>query len=316
MEDMQASKPHLSGSLSGHLVPGSFFLAVGSFFLGLTFVRCRALAKDSGEHSDNKKNMLSKYAGGHTGITTLFCKSYIPEPNFKIIHHAGYVLMILSIVGIIFEGGGGILTRENGTFFSNAGHQTLYALFIFVGLAARYESNHIFPIESMRWAVALAEFGCYLLWNEHALHKKDYLDIRVHTIMAQLCLMSCISFIWSISSPRNFVAYVTSLCTISLQGSWLITLGINVNHPMSHHNIGVFIVLEILAHAFIVALCGIYCANLQRESLLRDRQYTSIPVDALDGKNNRHGNFVIDDDDDTLPSDSSVELVEQAVPVV
>ncbi len=179
------------GNFIGHLVPASFFLGFGAFFLLLTLKRCRELQCKASK--DGPSSVAS------------FVDTHVPE-NPRVLRRSGVVLMICTTMGFILEAGGGL--KDGKGFFYELAHEVMYGTAFFVGMACHLEADGRLCPNSHRYALSFAFLMQYLLWYEHALMLvEDPLANRVHMIQAQINLIASLVFGYSAHAPRSMFAY-------------------------------------------------------------------------------------------------------------
>jgi hypothetical protein len=198
-----------SGNVAGHVIPGSFFVGVGLFFLFLTAWRLF-------KAQSNKE----------------FCSNHLPEQNMSLLKWVSTTLAICAILGILGEGIGRwlILGDYSGTksFFNQLQHITLYFLFIVAGSLGFFESIDWLPANSFRTGISLAFLAQALVWHEHSLMKTNLVDQRIHSLIAFTSLAAGVFMIISIYKPSHLVPFVASLIFITWQGIWLFAAAYNI----------------------------------------------------------------------------------------
>jgi hypothetical protein len=211
MDDTNLSdNAHLSGNVAGHVIPGSFFVGFGLFFLFLT--AWRLFKAESNEE---------------------FCSNHIPERNMSLLKWVSAALVICSILGILGEGIGrwlilGDYAPGTNTFFNQLQHITLYFLFVVAGSLGFFESINWLPANSFRTGISLGFLAQALIWHEHSLMKMNLVDQRIHALIAFTSLASGVFMIVSIYKPSHLVPYVASLLFITWQGAWLFAAAYNI----------------------------------------------------------------------------------------
>jgi hypothetical protein len=197
-----------SGTVGGHVIPGSMFVLAGLFFVILTLKR---LWCDSKSVSD-------------------FCEHHIPERNMTILMHSGLIIMMGTMFGIFIEGCGDILFLGHSyhSFFANKQHMTLYILYFISGLVTFLESHSQLPPDSSRMAFTLAVLAEAIIWNEHSQMKMNLVDQRIHALVALTCLGASIMFTISIIRTDWIIPFMGSFLFIIWQGLWLLAAAYNI----------------------------------------------------------------------------------------
>ena len=198
-----------SGSVGGHVFPGSFFIGVSIFFLVLTTQRlfnCESIED--------------------------FCALHIPERNPKVLRRVGMVAVVGTLLGILIEGVGGelFLGEAGHPFFQNLQHITLYALFFVSGLVGVLESVNWLPQDAFRAATAFAFSAEAIIWNEHAQMKMNLVDQRIHFLVALTCFGSASMMIISLYRPDQLFPFVGAFLFMLWQGLWLFAAAYNIRH--------------------------------------------------------------------------------------
>lgn len=198
---------HFSGTVGGHVIPGSFFAGFGLFFLVLTAQRL--FKAESNEE---------------------FCSNHIPERSTSILRRVSLVLIICTILGICIEGLGGqlFLGEEGHSFFRNLQHITLYTMFCFAGVVGLFESYQFLPNDSFRAAVAVALLGETIIWHEHSLMKMNLVDARIHALVAFTSFGSATLMAISVYKPDHLVPFIGSFLFMLWQGLWLFAAAYNI----------------------------------------------------------------------------------------
>eukprot|EP00568_Trieres_chinensis_P008436 CAMPEP_0183293464 /NCGR_PEP_ID=MMETSP0160_2-20130417/2141_1 /TAXON_ID=2839 ORGANISM="Odontella Sinensis, Strain Grunow 1884" /NCGR_SAMPLE_ID=MMETSP0160_2 /ASSEMBLY_ACC=CAM_ASM_000250 /LENGTH=279 /DNA_ID=CAMNT_0025454585 /DNA_START=60 /DNA_END=899 /DNA_ORIENTATION=+ len=269
-----------SGDFKGHAIPAFFFFGFGTFFLVLSLLRSQSLPP------------------GRT-----LCDIHVPERNFGLIRAVSFVLVVATTLGFIYEGVGGCITTVDipwpGCFSHQATHQILYLSFGFVGIVGLLESFKRFPADSSRMALSLALLLEYVLWNEHALMKKDDTDRRVHMLQAQVCLVSSVVFAFSVYSPKSSVAYVAGWATLVLQSMWLLTGGVNADYKkLEMHMIAAYLCGEVLLLGFVIVVVAACCggnSEAERDNSIQNgsKEYEHLRIE--------HENEDFDEDEPVCP---------------
>ena len=106
-----------------------------------------------------------------------FCETFVPEKNIGLLRKLSVVILILTTVGILFEGLGGCVTDYGGKpegfacFFHQSSHMVLYLTFAAVAGILLLEASSYLPLDSGRAALSLTLVLNYVLWHEHSLMK-------------------------------------------------------------------------------------------------------------------------------------------------
>jgi hypothetical protein len=197
-----------SGTVGGHVIPGSMFVLAGLFFILLNLRRLWCQSKSAAD----------------------FCAHHIPERNMTILMHAGIIIMMGTMFGIFIEGCGDILFLGHSyhSFFANKQHMTLYILYFLSGLVTFLESHSQLPCDSSRMAFTLAVMAEAVIWNEHAQMKMNLVDQRIHALVAFTCLGASIMFVISIIRTDWIIPYIGSFVFITWQGLWLLAAAYNI----------------------------------------------------------------------------------------
>ena len=195
--NMDMDMSHKTGYFSGHAVAATGFVAFGVFFLGLTLKRARSLPRGAS-----------------------FAEEHIPEKNPMLLIRGGLVLIPVTLFGVCFEAPG----WDN--IIAPLTHISLYLCFMMVGFTALLEGMKRIPQDSVRIAIVITMMLNYVLWNEHANMKEVTADIRLHKLLAQLCLVAAAIVAYSIKYPENVIVYVMQPGICILMGLWLYTGGV------------------------------------------------------------------------------------------
>lgn len=272
---MSGMEGGFSGSVGGHVFPGSFFIGVSIFFLILTTQRL--FKCDSIED---------------------FCATHIPERNPKVLRRVGLVAVIGTLLGICVEGVGGelFLGEAPHPFFQNLQHITLYTLFFFSGVVGILESVDLLPQESFRAATATAFLAEAIIWNEHAQMKMNLVDQRIHVLVALTCLGSSVMMIISLYKPNHMLPFVGGFLFMLWQGLWLFAAAYNIRH-VPHFDLEEmtsYFILEGVALGLCVLVVSICwhrkCAS---HGLVKDDAYARVHLSQVDDDDD-------DDDDDAV----------------
>lgn len=230
---MEMDDNNFSGTVIGHVIPGSFFVGFGLFFLILA-TRRLSKADSVGE----------------------FCETHVPEKDLGLMKRIGILVIVCTVIGILVEGIGGMFTW--GRFFSNMQHITLYTLFLFSGIVGLMEAVQWLPPDSFRAGVAFALFSEALIWHEHSLMKMNFVDQQIHALASISCLGSGVCMAFSIVRPNNLAAYIASFLFMLWHGLWLNAAAVNIAaevHWNDEHMVSYFI-LEGVFLGCITAVVG------------------------------------------------------------
>lgn len=217
------------GNMLGHVVPGLFYLVTG---LVLVFVA---------------RSNYRAYLSGPTRFKTSF----------------GVIVFGMSGVGILIEGFGGMLFI--GDFLFQLAHETMYAAFLLVGLAALLESTSRVPFESWRFVMAIALLVEGMVFYGHALEQSAPED-ELHLVMALYSILASAVFLLSAVYPNNVDLHILGSSGVVLKGVWFIVIahilysgvyGMN-GAKMTVANVYVYAGLSIL---FVLSIIGslMYC---------------------------------------------------------
>jgi hypothetical protein len=175
-----------TGTPAAHLWPALFFLGFGVFLLLLDLRRAKTLLPGQ-----------------------CFCDVYVPERDPKVLRSTGYVLTLVTVVGILFEGLSGYVMI--GNFFLQLLHETIYLCFAFVGVVNYLESKKLLPPDSNRVSMVIALLLFYLMMRAHAAMSPGPVDGAMHTVLANLCLAFASIATYSICHPKSPAAFVLPL---------------------------------------------------------------------------------------------------------
>ena len=253
-----------SGSVGGHVIPGSFFVGFGTFFLLLT------------AHRLFKAESTEDY-----------CASHIPERNMCLLRRIGRLVVVCTLIGICVEGVGGELFLGEGghPFFENLQHITLYTMFCVSGIVGILESNDWLPQDSFRAATALALFGESIIWNEHAKMKMNLVDTRIHALVSLTCLASSTLMAISIYRPNQLVPFVGSFLFMTWQGLWLLAAAYNIQSE-EHFDLETMTSYFILEGVFLGCAVVVVAVLLHRKRasgrLVKEDDYLRVQLNTAD----------------------------------
>lgn len=253
-----------SGSVGGHVVPGSFFAGFGLYLLILTAQR---LFKS--ESVDD------------------FCASHIPERNMKLLRRIGILAVVCTLLGILVEGMGGelFLGQEGHPFFQNLQHITLYTLFCVSGLAGILESLDILPKESFRACTAAAFFAESIIWNEHAQMKMNLVDQRIHVLVALTCLGSSSMMTISVFRPNQIVPFVGAFFFMTWQGLWLLAAAYNIqaaNHFDLETMTSYFILEGVAMGCCVLVVVALLHRKFASERIVKEDDYARVQLTSME----------------------------------
>jgi hypothetical protein len=254
----------------GHFIPGSFFAGFGIFVLGLTFVRLRRAAASSSSAAND--------------VGAAFCRTHVPEANFRLLRTSSIALMFCTVAGILVEGINCVEGGSSGrSFFCNEVHETLYFLFFLVGFIGLLEAHHLLPSDSIRAGTVVASACQVFLWDMHAQSKKVPVEGFIHFILALISLVTAVVMLASIYLPNRLELYIGGYAGILLQGIWLLSASLFLQGEHMAHEIGVHFVLEIACMTLLCVLCTAYLRWIKNNrvilangAILNDRAYDKI----------------------------------------
>jgi hypothetical protein len=264
-----------TGTAVGHSWPAFFFLGFGVFHLLLDLRRAKALRPGQS-----------------------FCNVYVPERDPKVLRITGFVLTLVTVVGVFWEGMGGYLMF--GKFFHQLLHETIYVCFAFVGVVNYLESKKLLPPDSNRVSMVIALLLFNLMMRPHAAMKPGPVDQAMHAMLANLCLGFASIGTYSICNPKSPAACVFTHFMLIVMGVWLFTMALFIHGvAIPLHLVETIFVLEALVLLFVI----VFIAAI---ALPRGNEHGSLPSDGGD-KKGEYNHLVLDMEDatDSASSDES-----------
>lgn len=264
-EAMSMDENVFSGTVVGHVVPGSFFAGFGAFFLILATRRLYRM-----------------------GSVREFCETHLPERDLVLMKRIGILVIVCTLIGISIELTGGVIVWHH--LFANMQHLTLYTLFLFSGIVGFMESRQWLPQDSFRAGVAFALFAEGLIWHEHSLMKMNSVDQQIHALASMSCVGSAICMSVSIIRPNNLPAYMGAFLFMLWHGLWLCAAAVNIaaeKHWNDEQMVAYFCLIGVLLGC-ITAVVGA-CVYPKLRSQGDEELYMPVQLTGMDDDEDEEG---------------------------
>ena len=252
------------GSLGGHVIPGIFFLVYGgwwifaSFWLYLT-TTLKINSRQTGKYAD----------------VNIKSKSYIPVPGCPRVPIEPILKIIFPTMGIIMgefftnspnEDGTDHITvvlwsmyNDDGSFKSlvKLHHMTMHLCFIVSGIIDLVSLCIRYPKHTSQLFLSLALLAEGVVFYFH-LEDRDSLDVILHQLLVAtigICFMSAVLRMYC---ATNLLVNATLALSLTLQGTWLIEIGVILYGPSqwdrNNHNNTMFIIASYIWHLMLIGV--------------------------------------------------------------
>mmetsp|Transcript_53072 Transcript_53072/g.59336 ORF Transcript_53072/g.59336 Transcript_53072/m.59336 type:complete len:334 (-) Transcript_53072:348-1349(-) len=227
-EPMYIQHPDL---LIGHWLPGTFLIAFGLTFLGLTVVRMRWLiARSSRTRLQAEDTNAADASSGRDALHELleqFLMQHIPERSAFVLGVSSKAVFYSTVFGVIC-----VLI---GSRISHAiTHLGVLVLYLFVGWTGMLESRRYLPADSLRAALCVALWGEALLWGDHGSTFAHEVDRILHVYMGLIaaigaaCGTLSVTGVFHHSPILSVVLHTAVFLTLVWQGCWFVTIYIHI----------------------------------------------------------------------------------------
>ncbi|XP_067946142.1 transmembrane protein 45B-like [Watersipora subatra] len=199
------------GTLMGHVLPGSFFIAFSVWWL--------------------IRGLYNYYSnpGQYVSRTTLAC--CCRSRCFQRIPFDLWIFIILAAIGGILE----IVTSfvSTGIFvMSNKQHLTMYTAFVlaaFVAVLVHHEVKFVSKgAEYMAFILALT---VELVLFAFHLHGREVIDVHVHMLLVYTVAGCIVTTALEYAYPHSINAYIARHYTLLVQGTWFYQVGFVLYPP-------------------------------------------------------------------------------------
>ena len=228
------------GSLAGHVLPGTFFLIYGFWWVVIslwTHLSSKGTQKSKREGSSSSVTSFLEYRREHglsrkSWLPQIFCPRVPLEPVLKI------VLPLCGIIAeaffdVVNEGHGPHIKAKVFRVFDDDGHLaglgklhhvTMYGAFALSGIVDIISLFIRVPRHTSQLFLSLAFWVEGILFYFHT-HGRDPLNVQIHWILTVLIFLCATFSLLRMIQPTNLLINMGLGNSILLQGTWFIQAG-------------------------------------------------------------------------------------------
>lgn len=275
------------GTLSGHLLPGAFFMVFSIWWSMITAIRFVKSKYSSSSPSSSYKTARSNQEGYRSSVTMpCIC---LPSRKLRKAPVESYVKIVLAFVGILGELVTGIkfnyvptMNKDNALLFGcgemdahehhhdhhesaqpvpvffehvNAHHITMYLAFMLASVVEVMLHYRVDLPNRLDYVCNIFAFGVEAFLFKFHLHSRAPLDIHLHTLLV-LSIYGCIIFsILEMVHPSEVLFTYGRILFTCLQGTWFWQVGFILYPPVQ----APFLLWDRCDHEQIMTITMTYC---------------------------------------------------------
>ncbi len=196
------------GTLMGHIIPGSFFLA---FAIWWTI-----------QHSRRYYASLQRAGSKYKSSVTFPC-SCLPG-KLKDLEVEGILKILLCAVGIAGETITGF-ADGHFAYMGNGQHITMFSFFAFSGFIDILVHNNVPLPNGIEFAVSLLAFAVEGVLFQFHIEGREGLDVLLHTLLVYIIVSTVAVGLAEMCCRENALVALTRVYLVMVQGSWFCQVG-------------------------------------------------------------------------------------------